>query len=742
MGAEGMDTQLCPNPACGRDNPHSETVCPHCSADQRQLLGRGFLLKGRYRIDKVLGCGGFGAVYLATDLPTGQQMAVKENRQHRTFQRFAREAQLLMTLDHPHLPKVREAFWDEVTGRAFLVMDYAEGETLETRVRRKGRMSWLEAQALFAPLVKAVAYLHQQGVVHRDIKPANIILLPSPSHRLPVPSPSALKCLTSAQHFHQGRHWGQKIVKGKGSLFAELGRGAKRLVGTWRDGGQKGRLWVRFGTDGTEEWRCECPEGSQGVFCAHLVALLWVFREHPQLFTLLQDAPSPPVALVDFGVAKVLEPINPHRPRSSSLVVWTDGFSPPEQYRIGVEVDERADQYALAATLLFALTGIVPADALTRIEQVRRGKVAFLPRPPDVPSPTWEALVRAMHLDPQKRFPDVCAFWSAACGEATKPVFVTPVTSSGLLHFVSRWRFRLPFLTAAQVLAGHADAVTSVAFAPDGAWLASGSFDRTIWLWESALPRRVQALKGHEDAVLAVVFGADGQWLASAGADRTVRLWEWRGGRAIITLHGHSEAVLCLANSPDGRFWATGSADGFVRLFRWSNGQLVWRSEPLRAFVNALAFSPNGQWLAFGCADGRVGLLSVTDGRVVRELCKTGYSVTCLAYSPDGLWLAVGDEGVGVQMWQMPEGVFMRTLRVSVPKGQGWVNALAFSPDSFWLATGGMDEVVRLWRTSDGRLLRILKGHKGWITALAFSPDGGWLASGSSDKTVRLWQLG
>jgi serine/threonine protein kinase len=113
MGAvtELADGQLCPNPLCGRNNSRSESICPKCGTEQKQLLGKGTVLIGRYQIDAVLGCGGFGAVYKATNLLTGQFVAVKENRQHRTFARFEREANLLLNLNHPHLPQVHEFFW-------------------------------------------------------------------------------------------------------------------------------------------------------------------------------------------------------------------------------------------------------------------------------------------------------------------------------------------------------------------------------------------------------------------------------------------------------------------------------------------------------------------------------------------------------------------------------------------------------------------------------------------------------
>ena len=120
------------------------------------------------------------------------------------------------------------------------------------------------------------------------------------------------------------------------------------------------------------------------------------------------------------------------------------------------------------------------------------------------------------------------------------------------------------------VLRGHADAVYSVAFSADGAWLASGSRDNTVRLWSVAVPAAEPVvLRGHEAAVLSVAFSADEAWLASGSLDSTVRLWSVAAPAAEpVVLRGHEAAVWSVAFSADGAWLASGSSDNTVRLWR------------------------------------------------------------------------------------------------------------------------------------------------------------------------------
>ncbi len=145
-------------------------------------LEPGSVLEGRYRIEAELARGGFGAVYRATHLPSGVEVAVKVLHAEladdaEMITRFTREAQMLSRLRDPHTITTYECGVTR-TGTHFIAMELLRGGNLVERLERCGRIDWREVITIGRAICKSLAEAHALGIVHRDLKPANIHLEP------------------------------------------------------------------------------------------------------------------------------------------------------------------------------------------------------------------------------------------------------------------------------------------------------------------------------------------------------------------------------------------------------------------------------------------------------------------------------------------------------------------------------------------------------------------------------------
>ena len=135
---------------------------------------------GRYKIKREIGTGGMAIVYEATDLRTGQSVALKMLKESisdntQALRRFINESKAVAMMDHTNIVKILDV--SVKTEHKFIVMEYIKGITLRDYMNKKGKLSWQEASAFITQILQALDHAHMRGVIHRDIKPQNIMIM-------------------------------------------------------------------------------------------------------------------------------------------------------------------------------------------------------------------------------------------------------------------------------------------------------------------------------------------------------------------------------------------------------------------------------------------------------------------------------------------------------------------------------------------------------------------------------------
>lgn len=166
-------------------------------------------------------------------------------------------------------------------------------------------------------------------------------------------------------------------------------------------------------------------------------------------------------------------------------------------------------------------------------------------------------------------------------------------------------------------LQAHAKSTLAVAYSPNGKYLATGSLDETIYLWDTNNYKVTDTLKGHGGNIYCVTFSPDGKFLASASNDNTVRLWDLKDGKQNRVFRGHENGVFSVGFSADGNYLVSGSIDGNVIVWEVCNGEQLVKLSGHTGAVNEVAFHPSGTYLASGAADKTIAIWNFTHDIIV-----------------------------------------------------------------------------------------------------------------------------
>lgn len=297
------------------------------------------------------------------------------------------------------------------------------------------------------------------------------------------------------------------------------------------------------------------------------------------------------------------------------------------------------------------------------------------------------------------------------------------------------------------LLTGHGAAVYSVKFDPSGQNLASGSFDKTVLLWNVyGECDNYNMLRAHKNAVLEVAWGDQGHKLVSASADKTLCLWDPNAGKLKKKLTGHTGIVnSCVFGKRGGTMVVSGSDDGTVRVWdtRVRNAIDTFESKwP----VLAVEVARDDDVVYTGGLDNEVKAWDLRMGAVALRLEAHTDSVTGLRLSPDSTHLLSNSMDNSMNQWDIrpfKEGSRLtKTYRGHIHNFEKTLLKCGWSPDGQMVSCGSADRVVRVWDELSAMELYSLPGHAGAVNEVVFHPNEPIIASCGSDKNIYLGELG
>jgi WD40 repeat protein len=680
-----------------------------------------------YEILGELGRGGMGVVFKARDRLLNRTVAVK------TFAavpradgcaRFAREAEAIARLDHPHIVPVYEVGdWPAAAdGPAvpFFVMKWYPGGSLEGAPAGPGTDPAAHARAV-ETIARAVHHAHQRGVLHRDLKPSNILL--DEAGRPHVADFGLAARVDPSDHPTL-----TAVVAGTPAYMAPEQATNPKQVSTAADVYGLGAVLFNRLT-GKTPFTGATP-------LATLERVATAAPERPSAVN-----PAVPRDL-DTICLKCLEK-EPARRYATAQELADD----LERWRLGLPIAARPTPAwehayrrvrrhpvvsALCATTLASLVAavVVLADGNARIS-------------------AKEAEVRAAYLRE-------CAMrykLQDALAHEQRSLYLVRVAAAGQLYAAGQppqagalldqcpeaargweWRYldslrkgSAPTRTLAEVGGGAG----GLAVAPDGKRVAvtvPGPADPRVVVLDAATGRELHRFAGATGAAFHPITG---QVVVVRAGELTLCYPDTGAGVWRRPLPSTSTSALRPTFSADGSRLATPDPAGGVQLWNPADGTPAGRLDTGAAPVQALAFFPDGTRLAVATADTLAVWNVAANTRLPWGDGAKG--AAALAVSADGRWLAAADPDRGVQLYEVTTGQVVRSLAGNPTR----VTALAFSPDGNRLVTGGADEAVRVWDVESGQEVLALPGAGGPVAAVAWDRAGD--AVYALDDALRVW---
>jgi WD40 repeat protein len=275
-------------------------------------------------------------------------------------------------------------------------------------------------------------------------------------------------------------------------------------------------------------------------------------------------------------------------------------------------------------------------------------------------------------------------------------------------------------------------AIVGLDWTPDGSYLATGSADGIIRMWDFETNSPASQWMAHKNWAFSVAFSPDGKLIATGGGDNLVKLWDAESFQPIAELAGHTDDVHSVAFTPDGKTLVSSGDDMEIRFWDLNTRDTVKILKGHKAQIPSIAIGPNGKFLASASRDNTVRLWSIESGKTLAVLPTGDHDVNSVAFDSRGEFLASGDQGGRIMIWN----VMSHELVKQFEGHNGKVYRIEFNREADSLASCG-DDGIRMWTLSTGVSYPLGRDQE-YVSNLSFHPGNNLLASTNAGGEVHL----